>query len=386
MNRSLLRQLLAASACMLCTPLVFAADQNCAAMEASGPQWFARQLDGVQATYQSGNNQGAYQQLREAMLGLPRRADVSLDARCVGPQEWQRMYSLRRAITATLGKQSENLGKLANREGALDWYVLGNNRDDARRVIKQLTPTPEGTAFVINRLRGEISLLDHAQASGFELLPDERSAQEIWQEDLDKLQAYAREQVAGILEKENALLTRPATAQEEQLAQFRETQRTLVGTYLGDESLLPDNEGQRELTRGRASLEMLVTALDWSQAVADSDTAPVLERALMRGDVLMVQAGDASMGLEARDSLYELAGNYFEFAGSGARRQAAAQGRAAIGPALKAERDTRAAQTKKKGAELQESARQMKESMLKTHKEKQNFKDEADALESELGF
>ena len=56
MNSSVIRPALAASALLLASPLAFAAGQNCAAMEADGPQWFAAQLDTVQATSKGGNS------------------------------------------------------------------------------------------------------------------------------------------------------------------------------------------------------------------------------------------------------------------------------------------------------------------------------------------
>lgn len=386
MNRLLIRLLLAASVCLPASPLVSAAGTNCVAMEASGPKWFAGQLDAVQATYEGGNSQGAWQQLRQAMNSLPRTVDVSLDARCVGPAGWQRMYELRKAITATLGKQSENLRRLANTGGALDWYVIGDNQGDARRVIKQLTPTVEGTAYIIDRLQNEVTLLDSVQESGFELLPQERSALAFWQKGLIGTIAYASKKAAAILEKESGLLTRAATSTEEQLEAAQESQQALVADYLGDESLGVKNEAQREVNRAEASLTMLVAARDWAQAVSTDAGAPVVERALKRGDALLAQTGAANLGLEARDSLYQAAGNYYEFAGASARQQAVERGRSGIAPALKAERDARMARTRQKNAELQRSAEQAKKAMQKTDSQKQSFKNEADAMEDELGF
>ena len=386
MNSSMIRYVVAAGMCMLASPPVIAAGPNCAAMEADGPQWFATQLDKVQATYQSGNSQEAWQQLWTAMQRLPRRADVSLEARCVGQAEWQRMYQLRRAITATLGKQAENVGKLANTEGALDWYVRGDNRDDARRVIPQLSPTAEGTAYIISRLRSEISSLDYAQQSGFNLLPEEIAARAFWQKGLDGMIAYANKQTAEILDKETNLLTRAATSNEEQFEAAQENQQTLLADFLGDESLAVKNEAQREVNRAEASLTMLASARDWSQAVSADAVAPVVDRAVTRGDAMLVQADDANLSLEARDSLYEAADNYFEFAGNSARQQTVEQKRASISPALQAERNARAARTRKRGDELQKSAEQAKKDMQKTDAQKQSFKDEADAMEAELGF
>jgi hypothetical protein len=386
MNRLLIRLLLVACVCQPASPLVSAAGTNCAAMEASGPKWFAGQLDAVQATYESGNSQGAWQQLDKAMISLPRTADVSLDARCAGPAGWQRMYELRKAITATLGKQSENIGILDNTGGALDWYVIGDNQDDARRVIKRLTPTAEGTAFIIDRLQKEVNLLDSAQESGFELLPDELSARKFWQKGLSGMIAYANKQVREILEKESGLLTRAATSNEEQFEAAQEIQQSLAANYLGDESLAVKNEAQREVNRAEASLNMLVAAREWSHAVRPGAAAPVIDRAVIRGDALLAQADDTDLGLETRDSLYQAAGNYFEFAGDSARLEALEQKRASIAPALKAERDARSARTKRKAAELQKSAEGSKKAIQKTDAQKKNFKDEADAMEDELGF
>ena len=282
--------------------------------------------------------------------------------------------------------QAEKAGKLANTEGALDWFVRGDNRADARRVITQLTPTAEGTAYIVNRLRTEIALLDRAQESGFEPLPDERSARAFWQTEYDETIAYATQQTAKILDEEAKLLTRAATSKEEQLESMQENQQTLLAGYLGDESLAVKNEAQREVNRAEDSLSMLVAARDWSAAVSADAVAPVNDRAVMRGDALLAQADQANLGLEARDSLYEAAEKYFKLAGNSARQETAAQSRARIAPALKEERDERAARTREKAAELQQSVEQAKDSMQKTDAQKQIFKDEADAMEDELGF
>ena len=53
---------------------------------------------------------------------------------------------------------------------------------------------------------------------------------------------------------------------------------------------------------------------------------------------------------------------------------------------LQAGRDTHATGLEKQAAKLQESARRMEQSMEKTSPQRQRFNDEADALESELGF
>jgi len=381
-----MRQLFIAITCLsLCQP-VFAGNPQCAAMEASGPQWFSARLDGVQATYQGGNSQGAWQQLWAAMTDLPRRADVSLDARCVGTTGWRRMYQLRQAIAATLGKQAENIGKLAGREGALDWYVLGDNRDDARRIIKQLTPTARDTAYVINRLRSEVSMLDHAQQAGFELLTEEQSARAFWQTGLGGMNNYATKMGMKALALEEDILTRDATAKELALEDAQEGTQSMVAQFFSDQSLAGQNEAQREVNRAKVSLRVLGDAEDWLQAVSAEDVLPVRERALARGDALMAKAADPQLGLEARDSLYKAAGDYFEFADNSEGLQRVAQARAGLAPALEAEQARRKALIREKQAELQQSAREQQQALQKTDAEKARFQKEADALEDELGF
>jgi len=386
MIRVTLPQVVVAAVCLLASPLLSAAGQYCAAMEASGPKWFAAQLDEVQATYQSGNSQDAYQQLRSAMMGLPRRADVSLDARCVGPAGWQRMYQLRRAITQSLGQAAEKAGRLTKTQGALDWYVTGDNQADARRVIPQLTPETRGTAWVISRLRSEIALLDQATAAGFELLPEEQAARKFWQRGLDGTIRYARSKVAEGLQAEEGLLTREALDEELKVEQDHRDRLGMAAAFFGDESLAPDMEVQREANRAEASLKMLKTAQDWALAVGKDETRPVNERAVERGDALLARAGDTGLGVESRDSLYQAAESYFKFADNLERLRTAEVAREQIAPALKAEVDQRKAKIARQGAEMRKSAQEMKQSVDKTKAQKESFKKEADVLEDELGF
>ena len=375
---------------ILLTQTAAGATANCAAMEDRGPAWFSEQLARAEAAQQRGDSRAADNILVQAQAGLPRRVDVSLDGRCVGPELWQRFYRQRQVTTRALGQQAEKSGSEAggetNLRNAMDWYVRGDSRDDARRVMRQLTTTPQGTGWAINRLRSEIGSLDTALKSGFQLLPDEQSGRAFWQTGLDGLVAHARRQAADVLAREERILSRDATDKELQLEGAQESQREMVSDFFGDKSLAVQNEAQRDVNRAGASLRLLGQARDWLQPVSPADAAPVPKRAVARGDALMARAGDSSLGLEARDALYESADGYFEFAGNRERHRAAEQARAAIAPALAAERKDREARLQTKKAEFKDSAREMQESMQKTDKEKQSFKDEADAMEAELGL
>ena len=386
MTLNVFRYLAPTIALLLANSPVLAASPNCGAMADDGPAWFAAQLDKARSVFQAGNSSNANAELWIAITQVPRTVDVSLEGRCVGLPLWQRFYDLRREVTRALGQQAETAGQLANANGALDWYVDGGNRDDAQRVMPKLTPTARGTASIIFSLRDATKSLDRAVELNFELLPDERSARTFWQTRLDETIAHARKQGTAVLAQEPGVLTREATAQEQQIEQVMADQQALVASLLDDESLAATNEARRDVRRGSESLDLLKSARDWLQAISVADAAPVRERAVMRGDALMTRAGDPSMSLEARDSLYEAAGDYFKFAEARDLRRAAEQGRAAIEPALRAERDQQSARLDKKTDQLQQSAEQLKQSMEKTEAQKESFKQEADAMEDELGF
>jgi len=253
-------------------------------------------------------------------------------------------------------------------------------------VIKKLTPTAEGTAWIIGRLQSEIGSLDYALESGFELSSEERAARAFWQTGLDGTIGYARRQGQKMLAQEAKILSRDATAKELELEDAQESTRSLVAQFYGDESLAQQNEAQRDVNRAKVSLRVIKEAQDWFQAVSFAEAEPARARALARGDGLMSRAGDPDEGLEARDSLYEAADAYFDFAQNRERRLSVENGRTAIMPALEAERNQRSARINKKQAEMKAKARQSEQAMQKTEAEKKSFKEEADAMEDELGF
>jgi hypothetical protein len=116
---------------------------------------------------------------------------------------------------------------------------------------------------------------------------------------------------------------------------------------------------------------------------------PSSQRAGERGDTMLAKANDASLSLGAKDVFYAEAEKYFDFAGFSDEEATAASARAAIQPDLKAQRDRQREsfdQARERLKSEAASARQAAEGMRKTEAEKQAFKNEADALEAELGF
>jgi hypothetical protein len=368
------------------TSMAKAASNACSAMDANGPEWFASELDKVEATFRQGAALDAYNQLVSATNSVPRSVDVSMSGRCVGNALWSRAYQLRLSIAKMLGQEEEKKGQSTNPQAALEWFVQSGELEGASRVIPKLANTASGTSSVISRLRTKLASFDQVREHGFVLLPEEQAAATFWQTKLDDTISYARTKGGETLREEATLLTRDATDQELQIEQLEQDQRTLVAAMFGDDELAVQNEAMRDINRAAASQSMLSNARDWFAAIDDTEAAPARDRALARGNALMSKAEDNSVGLETRDLLYGAAADYFRLAKSSDRREAAERSQLAIEPALEAERAKRAARLEQRSEELADSARKARKDMEKTEAEKQSFKDEADALEAELGF
>jgi len=109
-------------------------------------------------------------------------------------------------------------------------------------------------------------------------------------------------------------------------------------------------------------------------------------RAEERGIELLVRADDTSRSLRFRDSVYELAINYFDWCECRDKKSTAQAAREAIQPALAAEEAEREAQMEAATDRMRQDAEQAMQDMQKTETEKKSFQEEADAMEAELGF
>lgn len=365
----------------------------CAAVEDSAPEWFAGQLDAAESAHRQGNELAAFDTLYRAESGLPRRADVSVDGRCVGPDLWGRFYALRRAVTLELGRQAERNGALTavspgNQRSALDWYITGDSRDEVARLLERIRDDVKAFGWAGQRLSAEVAVQEHAAGLGLLQIPDEASALAFYRARLDDAMAWSRQQAGVWLTREAAIVNGDVTADEERLQRAEADARSLAAAFVGDDSVAGLNEARIEVGRVSASLDALREASGWLSWMGGGKAAlePVTARALLRGDGLVEKAEDEAVSLEARDSYYDAASEYFAFAQDRERLLAVERGRAAIAPALEAERGRRSEALEARQAELQEAARRAQESTRQTDAEKQDFQTEADSLEAELGF
>ena len=142
--------------------------------------------------------------------------------------------------------------------------------------------------------------------------------------------------------------------------------------------------------RARESQEFLAKARIWNLAIYDDlQTMPSSQRAHQRGDEMLSRANDTNASLPLRDTLYREAESYYDFGGFKEASASAASAHIAIEPELRAERDRQSELLDQAEARLNkkaESVREAADAMKKSDSEKKRFKDEADALEDELGF
>ena len=200
------------------------------------------------------------------------------------------------------------------------------------------------------------------------------------------LSDFARREAAAALKAEDAAFKRPATEQERQAAQAYRSGSQIGMAMAG----VKVDMAELDITTGRQVGESM-TQLERADAygLEPGDRPPLDRRAEQRGDTLLARANDATQALEVRDGRYDLARSYFEFCSCNDKIARAGGAQAKIQPALQAERDRREQQMEAARADLEkkaEAARKGIDDMQKTEAEKKSFKDEADALEAELGF
>jgi len=364
----------------------FAADR-CSGTAPEAESWVAEKLNEVKMARDSGDYDRSSEQLFFAASGFPRTADISIEPRCMGQQNWRRYLKEKQLTYRELGRRAENAGKKKNRnwEG-LSYYIEGDNRKDVERMLNNLPDDPIRHADAGNAIRDNLSAYQWAVDHGFTLIADERTGQNFYQARLDRLIAHSRSRGNALLRAESDIISGDVTEDEEMLETVEESAAAMLGAMAGDESIMSVNEARRDVTRARRSLTQLNEARQWLGWIADKETAPIFLRAVERGDVLLDRANDTSVGLEGRDDYYAAAIRYYAFADADTREATAKSARTAIEPVLEAERTEREAKIEDKANQMQESVRDFQQSIEKSDTEKESFKNEADALEAELDF
>ena len=264
------------------------------------------------------------------------------------------------------------------------YYVLAADQGSAAVVAEIEKLRPKRFVGSLDALQEIVSGMRFQADYGAFLLPTEQRVEAAVNAAIKELKAIARRKQQEELATEASVFNRSGNAQQvEQALNLQEFGEAMTGIRM--ESGL-DRTALEMTARADESMNHLRNARDWSLTETKQNVA---NRATERGDKLMAMADDSSIPIMARDQYYETAISYYNLGDLDSKANNARNKRQAIQGAVETEQQRIAAANEKASQSAQTKAEEMRdavEKMQKTDAEKQSFKDEAAALEAELGF
>ena len=237
-------------------------------------------------------------------------------------------------------------------------------------------------------VKDAVDMIESERDFGAFILREEEQVVAAGRDALASLRKFADGKVGAALDSEAVAFSRPATEQEQAAGQLVGATGQMAQAMTGVDVDI-DTEAQKQTMLVNLQTADSTTQLRQARYYEIDDESRTNRRAEQRGDTLLARADDGALALETRDDFYGIADSYYRFCKCGSGRESAQRKRAAIQPALEAKRaeQQRKMDNARAGLEKKaESAREAVEKMQKTDAEKKVFKDEADAMEAELGF
>ena len=314
-------------------------------------------------------------------------AENDLAVKCLGKETAKRWYKARIEIYR---QQSAARGT----SKTLDYetlYVASVDESSNMLVNRFDTLSPQSFVDGMQKLEKIVLNIENQRDFGAFILMEEVRMESTGTATLLLLKQQASEKHRRAMTAEDELFNRPPTDLELELSQTLADAEGFVAAFAGTGVAAEERKRSLLLTaRANQSLEMLEDARIWSLTNdANVQTAPSAQRALVRGDFVLTKAEDETASLAARDSYYASAIRYYKFGSWNQQASNASSGKESIQAGLAAEQAQQLAALEKVGAALSidaEEVRSAQQKMQKTEAEKQSFKDEAAALEAELGF
>jgi len=348
------------------------------------PELLARAEKAVAAK----NGLAASQALGEAeRLAYRGGAETDMSVKCFGQPTYRRWFDTKIAAW--------RLGVSAGTGGSgfilqdIDRYALLALDDGADALVAEITTKSPALFRPLYRTTERLAdQLDGQREFGAFMLPEEIRIEQNARGALATLRDYAAGQVESALKAEAEAFRRPASDIEQQGMRGLESVQQLNSAMAGVDMVDPDADEEILIsTRYRDSREQLRHARHYAigePVESGKDASGV--RAEQRGEQLMALASDEARSLPFRDSVYDMAIGYFDWCECAQARAAAQSARDAIQPALAAEEAEREAKLEAATSRMRQDAEQALKDMQKSDAEKQSFKEEADAMEAELGF
>jgi hypothetical protein len=349
---------------------------------------FFAELDKAERVLAARNTADAKTALGKALSAVYRGgAETDIAVKCLGEPIALRWFTTQLALR----RQVSRSGPRGTGPDYTTLYVAAADRGTDG--IVEVVSSQSATRFVrsVQTLKGIVDRIEADRKYGAFILPGEEAIEKACRDAVDPLSERARREHRATLAAEDQAFNRPATGQEIEATNAMGGAEALASAIAGvkvDATFTKETMVMRQ--RVSESRELLSTARIWNLGRYDDiQSRPTSQRARKRGDALLARANDTQHSFGARDRFYDYAIAYYKFGHWDNQVAKAASARDAIQPALQAERERQRANREKAREDMASRAEQVnqaREKMNKTEAEKQTFREEADALEAELGF
>jgi hypothetical protein len=349
---------------------------------------FFSALDSAERALASGDRKTAREAFSEARSAAYRGGgDSDLSVKCLGESAARRWFKGQLELNRLRSKVD-----LRGREDETAALYVTAVDDGAPATISLVErKRPRDFVAAIQTLERIEDQFDRERRFGAFMLSEEDALVETCRRALASLRERAAQEHQRALEMEREFFDRPVTDQERAATDAVGNVQSLAKAFTG-----VDIEGTLDRDtlvlgkRADESRDFLRRARRFNlRSYDDRRVTPSSKRARERGDAMLSSAEDAASSLPRRDASYDEARRYYDFGGFKEESAAVATAQEAIQPALRAARDQQEKLLDEAGTRLKdpaEPAREAAEKMKKSASEQKQFKDEADAMEAELGF
>ncbi len=313
--------------------------------------------------------------------------DSEISIKCLGKSVARRWFEvqleLRRQQSASESRRSRDEADLLYVTAADQGATALVSQVEAKRARRFISS--------LRVLEGIVARVDNDRAYGAFILSEEDALTKACREALTSLRRIAEGRHRTALHDEEDSFRRAITDLEFSASQAVEASQGLAKALLAvDAGAIGDKDAMILQKRASESLEYLRSARGWNlELFADRQAMPSSKRARKRGDEMLARAEDPGSSLGLKDAAYHEARRYYDFGGFKEASSSTASAHQAIEPALRAAHDRQEKALEEAEARFSvdaDSVRRAAENMQKSASEKERFKNEADALEDELGF
>jgi hypothetical protein len=349
---------------------------------------FFSALDAAERALASGDQKTARGAFSEARSAAYRGGgDSDLSVKCLGQSTARRWFKGQ----LELNRLQSRVDSHGRQDETAALYVTAIERGAPATISLVEGKRPRDFVAAVHTLEQIADAFDRERRFGAFLLSEEEALAETCRRALTSLRERAAQEHRRALKTEREYFDRPISDRERAATDAAGNVQGLAMAFTGvDVGGTLDRDTLVLDKRATESRDFLRRARTFNLRRYDDRRAmPSSKRALERGDAMLSRAEDAKSSLPLRDALYDEAQRYYDFGGFKEESAAAAAAHKAIQPALQAARDQQEKLLDEADARLKgqaESAREAAEKLKKSASEQKQFKEEADALEAELGF